>query len=126
MIRGCRPVNERISRGAGTGIEGAVLGERTTKTYAKAEHDRLGIVITQRPQPVEFFLACCVPERELHVNVVHEDIVYVVLEYGRFVDGLFGKISMLLLYVRTPRREMEAKRCDGSTYRKEASGKDIQ
>lgn len=64
--------------------------EREGNTYTKTEHDRLRIVIAQRPQPVEFLLTCRVPERQLHVYVVHEDIVHVVLEYCRFVDGLYG------------------------------------
>lgn len=31
-------------------------------TYAEAKHDRVGVIIGQRPEPVEFFLSGRVPE----------------------------------------------------------------
>lgn len=34
----------------------------------------MGVVVGKRAQPVEFFLAGCVPEGELDVHVVDEDI----------------------------------------------------
>ena len=44
------------------------------------------IIIAQTPQSIEFFLAGRVPERELNVCVVDEDVVDVVFEDGGLVD----------------------------------------
>lgn len=66
----------------------------TGEAYTKTEHDGLRIIIAQRPQPVEFFLTCRIPERKLHVNIIHENVVHVVLKHGWFVDGLFGYVSL--------------------------------
>lgn len=110
--------------------------ERERKTYTKTEHDRLRIVIAQRPQPVIFLLTCGVPERQLHVYVVHEDIVDVVLEYCWFIDGLYCVhrfVSVRILQYRKldEGRDLEGiyrleERIHGQTYRKESSCKDIE
>jgi hypothetical protein len=47
-------------------------------TYAEAEHDGVGIIVRQRTQTVEFFLAGRVPEGEFYVNIVDEDVVDIV------------------------------------------------
>ncbi len=41
---------------------------------AEAEHDGVCVVVREGTEAVEFFLACCVPEGELDVHVVYEDV----------------------------------------------------
>lgn len=56
-------------------------------TCAEAQHDAVGVIVGERSQTVEFFLSGGVPERELDVDVVDEDVVDVVLKDGWFADG---------------------------------------
>jgi hypothetical protein len=46
----------------------------------------VGVVVGEGAQAVEFFLAGGVPEGELHVDVVDEDVVDVVFEDGGFAE----------------------------------------
>ena len=45
----------------------------------------MGVIIRKRAQAVEFFLAGSVPEGQLDVNVVDEDVVDVIFEDGGLV-----------------------------------------
>ena len=46
----------------------------------------MGVVVGEGAQAVEFFLAGGVPEGELDVDVVNENIVDVIFEDGGFID----------------------------------------
>lgn len=61
--------------------------QRVRRVDAEAQHDGVRVVVRQRAQAVEFFLPGRVPERELDVRVVDEDVVDVVFEDGRFAWG---------------------------------------
>ena len=45
----------------------------------------MGVVIRKRAQAVEFFLASGIPQGELDVNIIDEDVVDVVFENGGLV-----------------------------------------
>jgi len=55
------------------------------RAYTEAKHNRMCIVIAETSQPVKFLLPGCVPEAELNMRVVEEDVVDVVLEDSRLV-----------------------------------------
>lgn len=48
--------------------------ERVFRVDAEAEHDGVRVVVGERAESVEFFLAGGVPEREFDVDIVHEDV----------------------------------------------------
>lgn len=45
----------------------------------------MGVIVRKGAQAVKFFLAGGVPEGELDVDIINEDVVDVVFENGRFV-----------------------------------------
>ena len=47
----------------------------------------MGVIIRKRAQAVEFFLAGSIPEGQLDVNVIDEDVVDVVFKDGGLVHG---------------------------------------
>ena len=46
----------------------------------------MGVIIRKRAQAVEFFLAGGIPQGELDVNIIDEDVVDVVFENGGLVN----------------------------------------
>ena len=46
--------------------------------WVELDDDGVGIIVRQRTQTVEFFLAGRVPEGEFYVNIVDEDVVDIV------------------------------------------------
>jgi len=70
------------------------------RAYTKAEHDRMCVVVTQTPQSIKLLLPGRVPQTEFNMGIVEEDVVNVIFEDGRLIDG--GKV---------PARKHIEKRC---------------
>jgi len=64
---------------------------RIGQAYAKAEHNRMCVVVTQTPQPVKLLLTGRVPQTEFNMCIIEENIVNIVFEDGRLVDS--GKVA---------------------------------
>ena len=54
------------------------------------------VIVGEGSQSVEFFLSGGVPERELDVHVVNEDVVDVVLEDGWFAGRMLETVLVYL------------------------------
>jgi hypothetical protein len=77
---------------------GAVLGnladpftfdvlEGIGRIDAEAEHDGVGVIVGEGSESVEFFLTGSIPEGQLDVDIIDEDVVDVVFEDGGFAGG---------------------------------------
>jgi len=63
------------------------VAQRERETYREAQHDGMGVVVGERAESVELFLACSIPQTQLDVLSIDVYIMDIIFKHCRFIDG---------------------------------------
>ena len=59
------------------------IGEGGRTDHAEAQHEHVRLRIGERPKTIVVFLACCIPQSQGDLHIVHDDIRCVIVKAAR-------------------------------------------